>query len=363
MKLRDWLIQALDKPSDVPIITMAVHEFGVSRRTVYRELRKMTEEGLVTAHGRTRARHYNLRQIKRFSETVQVTPDSEDVVWRQKLAPLVGDLPRNVQRICQHGFTEMFNNVLDHSGSATAGVQLIRTAATVTLMISDQGVGIFKKIQQAYKLDDTRHAIFELTKGKLTTDPNLHTGEGIFFTSRMFDHFELYSSDLCLVCTADRGDWLFDVRDQTHLNGTHVLMRISLYSSRTVNGVLERFAVAAEGLATDYGFSRTHIPLRLAQCGEEELVSRSQAKRVLARVGERFKEVMLDFDGIESIGQAFADEIFRVFKRRNPDVNIRYTNAKAVNVMRMIAHVLAGVEEEQARQAAERAGQLELEMA
>ena len=56
----------------------------------------------------------------------------------------------------------------------------------------------------------------------------------------------------------------------------------------------------------------THIPLRLAEYGEDNLVSRSQAKRVLARV-DRFEEVILDYSGIRAVGQAFADEIFRVF--------------------------------------------------
>jgi len=32
-----------------------------------------------------------------------------------------------------------------------------------------------------------------LAKGKLTTDPKRHSGEGIFFSSRMFDEFDILS--------------------------------------------------------------------------------------------------------------------------------------------------------------------------
>ena len=39
-----------------------------------------------------------------------------------------------------------------------------------------------------------------------------------------------------------------------------------------------------------------------------------------------FSEVLLDFDGIKTIGQAFADEIFRVFARKNPDIDIVVIN-------------------------------------
>ncbi len=33
---------------------------------------------------------------------------------------------------------------------------------------------------------------------------------------------------------------------------------------------------------------------------------------------ERFQTVVLDFTGVEEIGQDFADEVFRVFQRAHP---------------------------------------------
>ena len=61
--------------------------------------------------------------------------------------------------------------------------------------------------------------------------------------------------------------------------------------------------------------------MRLAQYGEEQLISRSQAKRLIARF-DRFKKVVLNFDGVQDIGQAFADEIFRVYANQHPDVEL-----------------------------------------
>jgi hypothetical protein len=51
------------------------------------------------------------------------------------------------------------------------------------LYIIQNGVGIFKKIQNALGLEDERHAVLELSRGKLTADPARHTGEGIFFVA------------------------------------------------------------------------------------------------------------------------------------------------------------------------------------
>ncbi len=336
--LRQWLIQTIASDSAKPIASLATHEFKVSRQTINLELRAMVAEGLLVAGGNTRARRYRLKELQRFSDTVEVKPGvSEDTIWRQKLAPLLTDLPLNIQRICQHGFTEMFNNVIDHSGAKQAVVLLIRTAATVRMLVTDRGVGIFEKIKDACHLEDTRHAIFELTKGKLTTDPRFHTGEGIFFTSRMFDRFDIYSDALCLVCTADRGDWLFEIREQAPVVGTNVSMTIGVFTQRTVKEVLDKFASGD----ADYGFSKTHIPVNLAQYGIEQLVSRSQAKRVMAHIPERFNEVVLDFAGVESIGQAFADEIFRVFTREHPDIHLSITNQND-EVQAMINRAYAG---------------------
>ena len=69
----------------------------------------------------------------------------------------------------------MFNNALDHSQGQMAYVSVTRTAMTTEITILDDGIGIFKKIQNTLGLLDERHAILELTKGKLTTDPDHHT--------------------------------------------------------------------------------------------------------------------------------------------------------------------------------------------
>jgi len=97
-------------------------------------------------------------------------------------------------------------------------------------------------------------------------------------------------------------------------------MRLDNDSDRTLKSVFDAFAEAEE-----YTFDKTVVPVRLAQHEGEKLVSRSQAKRVAQRF-ERFKEVVLDFDGVAEIGQAFADELFRVFAKAHPDVRLRPIN-------------------------------------
>ena len=69
-------------------------------------------------------------------------------------------------------------------------------------------------------------------------------------------------------------------------------------------------------------FNKTEITVHLAEeyLGEH-LISRSIARRILSNI-DKFKVVFLDFENIETIGQGFADEIFRVFKNKHPEISV-----------------------------------------
>src|SRR5205823_6040733 len=126
-----------------------------------------------------------------------------------------------------------------------------------------------------------------------------------FFTSRMFDEFDLLSNSYQLL--RRRGE-NFLMERHLPTPGTGVFMYVSTRTARTTSAIFDKYA-DEDG---DYSFTKTHVPIALAKQGQDNLVSRSQAKRLLARF-DKFTEVCLDFAGVDSIGQAFADEIFRVF--------------------------------------------------
>jgi len=186
---------------------------------------------------------------------------------------------------------------------------------------------------------DERHAVLELTKGKLTTDPKSHTGEGIFFTSRMFDTFYILSGEVFLSHSyGEEEDWILQVRENQ--NGTLISMKLKNNTSRTTREIFDKFRSD-----DDFGFTKTVVPVRLAQYGNEKLISRSQAKRLLERI-DRFKTVLFDFTEVETIGQAFADEVFRVFANEHPQIAIIPIHANA-DVMQTVKKAQSGVEENQ----------------
>ncbi|OGQ05876.1 MAG: hypothetical protein A2W61_00230 [Deltaproteobacteria bacterium RIFCSPLOWO2_01_44_7] len=76
--------------------------------------------------------------------------------------------------------------------------------------------------------------------------------------------------------------------------------------------------------------------IQLSESGSE-FYARSEARRLLVGL-DKFKEVVLDFKGVETVGQAFADEIFRVFRSRYPAIHIKPIHANE-NVSFMIERV------------------------
>ena len=301
---------------------MAARHFHLSRSAITKHLHVLVAQGVLKATGKTKARSYRLRSIAQKAFTLQINSEVyEDVIWRENIKPLLLDMKENVLNICAHGFNEMLNNAIDHSEAATASIRVRRDAAQIRMVVHDHGVGIFNKIQREFNLNDPQHAILELAKGKLTTDKQRHTGEGIFFTSRMFDYFMIESGHLSF-CRSNRGDlegdWLLDSDEKTLVRGTSVTLLIHTNATQTVKEIFDKYRAEFD----EYGFSRTVIPLALLKYEGEQLISRSQAKRLLARV-DQFKEVVLDFRGITTIGQAFADEIFRVYRGGHPNVTLR----------------------------------------
>jgi anti-sigma regulatory factor (Ser/Thr protein kinase) len=258
------------------------------------------------------------------------SPLEEDVIWRKDISPHLTGTSQNIMQICQYGFTEMVNNAIEHSGSQTLKIKVSRDAKNISFVVIDEGIGIFRKIKNDLGLEEPAHAILELVKGKFTSDPQRHTGEGIFFTSRIFDTFTVASANLIFSRLGNEDQF---ETSTTNCRGTTIIMKISTSSRLFLSDVFNEYADPEK----QPGFYKTTIPVQIIQNEGESLMSRSQAKRLMNRF-DRFLEVVLDFTGVSFIGQGFADEIFRVFVRAHPGTRLIPTHCTET-VEKMIAHV------------------------
>jgi uncharacterized protein DUF4325 len=328
--VRRFILEQVEKhPNDVS--KLAAEHFSITRQAVNKHLKKLVKEKALSPTGQTRKIAYKLAALVEWSHVYNISKELEEhVLWDKDISPILGEQPENVLDIWHYGFTEMLNNAKDHSGGTIISVRIVKTAVTTEMIIADNGVGIFKKIQEALNLPDERYSVLELAKGKLTTDPEHHTGEGVFFSSRMFDSFSIGSQNTYFGHEfGEDEDWIFQ---SNFPSGTTVFMTLSNHTSRTQKKIFDHYSSE-----DDFGFTKTVVPVKLAQYGNDKLISRSQAKRVVARL-EVFKTILFDFTGVPVIGQAFADEIFRVFANEHPGIQIYPTHANS-EVIRMIERV------------------------
>lgn len=307
--------------------------FAVSRPTAHNYLKTLLDEGVIVRAGMGR---YELAH-KTYQFIHRVEGLQEHEIWANEIAPALVGLPMNVTDIWHYGCTEMINNVIDHSGSDAVAIHVDRTAISTEISVDDDGVGIFRKIAQALNLQDDRYAVLELSKGKVTTDPDNHSGEGIFFSSRAFDKFRILSGGVYFQHKCDdKEGWILGEEPPVDPDGTAVYMTLDNNVKREIREVFDEYATDKD----DYRFDRTVVPVKLLQYGDDRLVSRSQAKRLMNRF-ERFRVVVLDFQNVDTIGQAFADEVFRVFASQHPNVDVVPVNANE-QVARMIHRASTG---------------------
>lgn len=332
----DRLLTYLKKHSPASGPELCDH-LGVSRQALSKRLRPLIVSGDVVKSGSTRMARYYIPEkappAREVSKSLKLKNADESRVYDEAAVRLNLDalLRRDVASIVHYAFTEMLNNAIEHSHAVAARCIMRVDAGTVFFEVRDRGIGVFRSIADKFGLEDEHAAMVELIKGRTTTMPEAHSGEGIFFTSRAADRFSLRSHKIQLLWDRGREDTF--VSDVNYTQGTQVEFTLRRDTRRRLPDVFSEFA------PEDYSFrfEKTKVLVRLLR---HDYVSRSEARRLTANL-EKFRQVVLDFHGVESVGQGFADEVFRVFAARHPDTAIELENASPA-VAAMLKHVGAG---------------------
>lgn len=300
------------------------HELGLPIKTVRRLADQRTIPSEKTGGG------HRLFDIAAVKEALEVTQEGwsswsgdfeldgldESQVWRAARAGLTGEPDPEAERIANYSFTEMLNNAIDHSGGTTARVRVEDSPVETRFRIEDDGEGVFAHLRAGLGLAEDIEAAGELTKGKRTTFRERHTGEGIFFTSKAVSRLSLAANGLLL--TFDNTVQDFALGQSQVRQGTVVEASIRKPPARPLISVFEEFT------DDELRFSKTRPIVKLFETGLT-FISRSEGRRVVSGLNE-FAEVELDFSGVESVGQGFVDEVFRVWPSQHPGVRIVPSN-------------------------------------
>jgi STAS-like domain of unknown function (DUF4325) len=245
---------------------------------------------------------------------------SEDMVWRRVVADLGLDSGSPAGRIIGYAFTQMLNNAIDHSGSEIAAITWWISADQWSFEVRDYGIGAYPKLCEGLRLASYFEPVQELSKGtRKTTDPARHTGEGIFFTSKVVDLFRLSSAGVRWTVDNLRHDQALGVVSMSE--GTSAICQIDPESDRSLADTLREFA-------PDHAFVRTRPVVKLFEIGTT-FVSRSEARRLLNGLAASFDTVEVDFSGVADVGQGFVDELLRVWPAAHPGKAVIPVNMNA----------------------------------
>lgn len=317
--LTNWITAAASEHS-LDLATHVEERTGASRRAVLAALKRLVDAGWLTRSGSSRRPVFAPGALRQVARSYTLYGLQEDLPWQRDFAPHFA-LPKHVERMVQHGFTELLNNAADHSGGSSVTVSLRQTPTHAQLLVSDDGIGVFDKICTAFQLEDPQHAMLELSKGRLTSAPDAHTGRGLFFSSQLADVFDIHANNTAYQKRAWESTGWRRGRALPR-QGSSIYMAIALNTTRTLDGVMQAWSTQGDGIE----FDRTVVQLRLLAGEGLALDSRAQARRVGMRL-TTFRRAEIDFDGVTDVGHGFTDELFRVFARANPQIELVATNA------------------------------------
>jgi anti-sigma regulatory factor (Ser/Thr protein kinase) len=290
---------------------------GISRQAAHRHLAALVAAGRLKVEGRGRSVRYrdaaSLPFSRRYPRAI-----AEDRVWTELSSelPALVQLDPEARSVFQYAFTEMLNNAIEHSGSPEIEVRFEALPGGLAFEIIDEGRGALANLRRTLRLPSDLDALAQLSKGKLTTLPAGHTGEGIFFTSKVADRFTLESGTIRWDVDNLRGD--VGAGEVSRRRGTRVRFEAAVKVRRKL---AEVFAAFTDNLE----FAKTRVVIKLFAIGAR-FISRSEARRVAVGL-ERFREVILDYRGVEEVGQGFVDELYRVWATAHPEVKLTSIDA------------------------------------
>ena len=334
MDLRTLILKEIKKKGHITTADI-VGKTGFSRAYAQQSLRNLVGEGMIALAGKSNQARYILlsgkgpafRKPLRVHRILWNRALAEDAVLRQINAEsaIFESMTDNVSSIVNYAFTEMLNNAIEHSRSEKIDVVMIKTGTDIRFSVTDRGIGIFNNIMKTKHLRAVMEAIQDLLKGKETTAPDAHSGEGIFFTSKIADRLAIRSFEKKIVFD-NIGEDIY-IKDVQPIKGTRVDFILNLNSSKKLPDLFRQYT------DDSFRFSKTGVKVKLYH-QDVDYVSRSQARRLLAGL-EKFKTVEFDFKDVKTVGQAFADEVFRVWQSGHKDAKLAHENAND-NIVFMI---------------------------
>jgi len=233
------------------------NNFKISRQTVSKYLSELVEKNYITKNSKGNyAINFYISEFKIYKNKNL----EEDILYDELIKKYEIDKKNNVKHILVYAFTEMLNNAIEHSEGTEISIHYAENYFNIFVIIKDNGIGIFRKIVRDHNLKNENEAIFELKKGKLTSDAENHSGEGIFFTSKVVDYFLISSFNKTFSSGSD--EYFYSIeQNRERIQQNPSLKRIVMMEAgvdeqmgrEMLDGILERYPNYEKFFLEEYG--------------------------------------------------------------------------------------------------------------
>ena len=236
-QIKQYVLKLIDA-KDKDFARKTVEYFGVSKSTVYHYVKKMCEDGILKKVEKPLPPYEIVTVTQKFHYENNGRL-GEDRIFRADILPLLNGYAPNVISAWQYAFTAMMNNAIEHSSAQEITVLFAGNPLKTKILITDNGIGIFKNIQaflkkerdEDFTLDECVSLLFA---GKFTTAKSCHSGEGIFFTSHLMDEFFILSDGILF----SRNNFADEtIKSAEKIGGTAVSMSLNNQTKKTAKEV------------------------------------------------------------------------------------------------------------------------------
>ena len=305
------------------IVKAAIAKFGVSRQAVLKHVNNLVNDDKIIAHGKTRDRYYKLKPQLNFTKDLNINKGLSSVKILENFSPHTEILPKNINEICHYALSVLVNNIKDHSKATFMSIKIFSTYDETHIIVNDNGLGIFKHIQNQFGLETKKISAIELAKGPVESTNKRSSGNDIKSLMMLFDSTIIDSSEISLEYNSKLNHW--SLKESKQAKGTKIQLKIDTKSKKEIKTIFQEMFSKFT--------NKVHIPINLARINNEMLCSRDQAKMLMNNLNHHQK-IVFDFSGIEIIGPSFADEL--VFLCKEIDNSIKIVCLKASKTVELI---------------------------
>ena len=316
-KIKKFILENLNRHQK-DIIFTTIQRFGISRQAILKHMHTLINEKQIVAYGKTRDRYYELRPQVNFYKSIELEDgyDPKHTIDNYILNH-ISSLKTNIIEIIRFSMDALINNILDHSKATKFYFKIYLTYNDLHIILNDNGIGLFENIKTLLNVENEHIAAIELAKGPITTDPENHSGDELFTLMHLFDSAKIESSGKSLNYMNKKKYWMID--DSIQKQGTRIHLKINPFSKRSCQSIFENLFVSKK--------MSIKVPINLIKTNDNQIVNtRAQAKSLLRNI-EKLKLIEFDFNNIDIIGPAFADELIRNTKKKNETANIKWINS------------------------------------